>query len=115
MSDPFRVTVLGAVVSAFGDDEDRTQGRRTRTANIFCIYSGGSSVSFLAIVPSSLGVDASVKVEYRNLGKKASKAGVWYKSDVTTYSFLTTVKNTKNVPVTLVLVDQVGSAHQVRR
>ncbi len=57
---------------------------------------------------NSLGVDASVKLEYRNIGKVQASQGIFTKTDVSTQKYLTTIKNTKNVPVTLVIADQVS-------
>ena len=59
---------------------------------------------------SSLGVDAGVKVEYRSLGRAMSSVGVFTRCDVATHKFLTVVKNTKAVPLTLVIADQASGA-----
>lgn len=62
---------------------------------------------------SSLGVDASVKIEFRNLGRHKASSGFLSRVDASTQKFLTTIKNTKNVPVTIVVGDTVGGLWRV--
>lgn len=62
-------------------------------------------VSPLEAFSSSLGVDASVKIEYRNMGRVKATSGVLAREDVTTQRFLISIKNSRSTPTTLVLAD----------
>ncbi len=44
---------------------------------------------------SFLGVDAAVRVDYRDFGPKTSRSGVFSKSSVTTHKFATTIRCVK--------------------
>ncbi len=49
--------------------------------------------SFTVVCPFSfLGVDAAVRVDYRDFGPKTSRSGMFSKSSVTTHKFATTIR-----------------------
>ena len=55
------------------------------------------------LLRSFLGQDQTIKVDYRDLGRKKSTQGLWTKSTTQTFKFVTTVKNTKKVPARVVV------------
>jgi len=57
-----------------------------------------------------LGVDASVKVTYRPVSNVHTARGMFSKVEAVTHKFVTTVKNTKDVPVTVVVGDMLPVA-----
>lgn len=54
----------------------------------------------------SLGVDPAIKVEYKPVGKFQETSGLFSKTQSTTYRHHTTIKNTKNIPISIKVVDQ---------
>jgi hypothetical protein len=60
---------------------------------------------------SFLGVDAAVRVDYRDFGPKTSRSGMFSKSSVTTHKFATTIQSTKaldQLKLDYIFVDEIS-------
>ena len=57
-----------------------------------------------------LGPDGNIRVDFRAQGASSSQAGVFNKSKTAQHKYVTTIKNAKLIPITVVMADAVGAA-----